>query len=111
MAKIITLKKNSDFRRLYGRGKSFANPALVTYIFKNRAGNCRIGITASKKTGNAVTRNRARRVIRAAYTQLAPEISGNWDFVFVARARTHRMKSYEVGKVMRRQLTAAGVLQ
>lgn len=111
MAKIITLKKNSDFRRLYGRGKSFANPALVTYVFKNRAGNCRIGITTSKKIGNAVIRNRSRRVIRAAYAQLEPEISGNWDFVFVARSRTHKLKSYDILRVMKKQLAAAGVLK
>lgn len=111
MAKLTTLKQNKDFRRLYARGKSFANPALVTYVYKNRAGNCRIGITTSKKIGNAVVRNRARRVIRAAYAGLAPQISGNWDIVFVARARTYKLKSQDVCAVMRKQLAAAGVLK
>lgn len=111
MAKIITLKQNRDFRRLYGRGKSFANPALVTYISKNRVGYCRIGITTSKKIGNAVTRNRARRVIRAAYAGISSQILGSWDIVFVARAKTHRLKSQNVQNVMRKQLAEAGLLK
>ena len=64
LPKIQTLKTNSDFRRAYLRGKSYTNPALVSYVVKNNAGLCRIGITTSKKIGNAVQRNRARRVIR-----------------------------------------------
>lgn len=112
MAELITLKKNGDFRRLYARGKSFANPALVTYVFKNRAGVCRIGITTSKKIGNAVERNRARRVIRAAYSELLPELKDkHFDFVFVARSKTHKVKSDEICRVMRRHLKSAGVIE
>ena len=107
--KIVSLKLNADFRRAYARGRSFANPALVTYVVKNRAGLCRIGITTGKKIGNAVERNRARRVIRAAAERL-PEIDANVDLVFVARAKTPRKKSTEIYEVMKKQLTAAGVI-
>ena len=64
-----SLKENKDFRRLYYRGKSEASPVLVTYVMKNRLGFTRVGITSGKKIGNAVKRNRARRVIRAAFAQ------------------------------------------
>lgn len=110
MAKIETLKENRDFRRLYGRGRSFPHPALVTYAMKNRAGCSRIGITASKKLGGAVQRNRARRIIAAAYRELAPALNGSYDFVFVARARTLRLKSTDVLRVMRAHLRAFGAL-
>ena len=50
------LKLNSDFRRTYGRGKSAADPVLVTYALRNRYGVMRIGITTGKKLGNAVER-------------------------------------------------------
>lgn len=86
------------------------NPALVTYVCRNRLGICRIGITASKKTGKAVTRNRARRVIKAALQQLAPRMSGGWDIVFVARARTAYLKSTVLLPVMQAHLQSAGVL-
>ncbi|MBE6783007.1 MAG: ribonuclease P protein component [Ruminococcaceae bacterium] len=110
MSKPITLNQNSDFRRAYGRGKSFASSALVTYVVKNRVGYCRYGITTGKKIGNAVERNRARRVIRAAFSQLAPEISGSFDIVFVARSKTKFVKSTAVVKAMREHLCSAGVI-
>ncbi len=106
------LKQNSDFRRAYGRGKSYSAPALVTYVLKNnRAGICRMGITTSKKIGNAVERNRCRRIIRAAFRELSPEIKGGYDFVFVARTRTKNLKSTDIKKDMLQHLTKAGVIK
>lgn len=107
--KIETLKKNSEFRRAYARGKAYADPALITYVVKNRAGVCRMGITASKKIGNAVERNRARRVIRAAAEMLG-EFEAGYDLVFVARTKTVFRKSTDIRRVMKKQLTSAGVL-
>ncbi|MDR1928420.1 MAG: ribonuclease P protein component [Oscillospiraceae bacterium] len=106
-----TLTRNGDFRRAYGRGKSLAQPALVVYATKNRAGRCRYGITTSKKLGNAVERNRCRRVIREALRTLDEPFAGNWDLVFVARAKTKFIKSNRLREVMRRQLRQLGVVR
>ena len=105
-----TLKLNGDFRRAYGRGKSLAAPALVTYALKNRAGKCRYGITASKKVGNAVARNRSRRVIREAFRTLDEPIRGNWDIVFVARGKTKHTPMPQIRAAMRAQLKNIGVI-
>lgn len=110
MPKPTTLNGNSDFRRLYARGKSYANPALVTYVMRNRAGICRIGITSSKKIGNAVERNRSRRLIRAAYYNVQQKIDSSYDIVFVARVKTRYLKSTELEKIMLNQLKMAGVI-
>ena len=99
MKNTVTLNRNCDFLRLYGRGKVYTDPALVIYLLKNRAGICRIGITVSKKTGNAVQRNRSKRIIRAAYSAVEESICGNWDFVFVARGKTKYLKSTDIKKV------------
>lgn len=100
MQKSITLNQNKDFLRLYYRGKSCVKPALVVYSMKNRVGICRLGITTSKKIGNAVQRNRSRRVIRAAYQNVMKsyEIQGSYDFVCVARVKTKFMKSTQIEK-------------
>lgn len=111
MSKTITLNRNCDFRRVYGRGKAYTNPALVVYVMKNRAGICRIGITTSKKIGNAVERNRSKRVIRAAFSNVKNSIEGGWDIVFVARSRTKNTKSTEIEKVMLQNLKSAGVIK
>lgn len=110
MSRFNTLNSNTDFRRAYARGKAYTNPALVTYVIKNRAGICRIGITSSKKIGNAVERNRARRVIREAFLSL-PEANGNFDIVFVARRKTVYKKSTDISAIMRKHLISAGVIK
>ena len=113
MQKFVSLNQNKDFLRLYYRGKSCARPAVVVYAMKNRAGVCRVGITTSKKIGNAVERNRSRRVIKAAFTDVLKEnqINGNWDFVFVARTKTKYLKSTHIEKAMKECFKDLGVIK
>ena len=112
MQKYLSLNENKDFRRTYHRGKSCAKPALVVYSVKNRVGVCRVGITVSKKIGNAVERNRSRRIIREAFRSVMAqyETKGNFDLVFVARTRTKFMKSNVLEKSMTELLKEVGVI-
>ena len=82
-----TLKKNSDFRRLYAKGKSAATPYLVLYCRRNRTGKNRLGYTVSTKLGHAVVRNRVRRRLREIYRLNSPALKQGWDIVVVARQR------------------------
>ena len=105
------LKLNKDFRRIYGRGRSFVNPAFVTYVLKNRSDDIRIGITVSKKIGGAVSRNRAKRIITAAFRECAHHIPSGYDFVFVARTRILNSKSQSIAADMMKNLVAAEVVK
>ena len=111
MSGAVTLKQNSEFHRAYGRGKVKASPAIVTYVVKNRGQGVRIGITAAKKLGSAVERNRCRRIIRAAFSSIYPVCSGNFDIVFVARFKTKKLKSNDLEPVMLKHLTELGVVK
>ena len=113
MQKYLTLKENTDFNRVYYRGKSSAKPALVVYTLKNRVGICRVGITTSKKTGNAVERNRSRRIIRAACQSVFNEyeLTGNYDIVFVSRNKTKYLKTPQVKKHMIECMKEVGVIK
>ena len=111
MQKALTLKQNTEFHRAYGRGKVRTSPVLVTYAVKNRGQGVRLGITAAKKLGSAVERNRCRRIIRAAFSSIYPECSGNYDIVFVARFKTKKLKSIVLEPVMRQHLTELGVVK
>ena len=82
-----TLKKNSDFRRLYAKGKSAVNPYMAVYCRKNGRGVNRVGYTVSVKLGHAVVRNRVRRRLREIYRLNSPALSSGWDIVVVARSR------------------------
>jgi ribonuclease P protein component len=109
--KIIKLKENRDFRRVYARGKSYVCPCFVVYVNKNRSNNIRLGITAGKKLGNAVKRNRAKRVITAALSMVYPQIENGYDFVIVARTRILNVKSTEVAAFLTKLLRKNGVLK
>ncbi len=81
------LKSNSDFRRLYSKGKSAVSPYMAVYCRKNRLSVSRLGITASVKLGNAVMRNRARRRLRELYRTNEARFPAGYDIVLVARSR------------------------
>ena len=96
------LKLNSDFRRIYGRGTNHVDSAFVVYALKNRSGDLRLGLTVSKKLGGAVSRNRAKRVLTAAFYECAPHIKTGYDFVLTARTRILSVKSTEItGRLMK----------
>lgn len=111
MQKTISLTENRDFRRLYHRGRSMVHPCLVLYYAHNRNGINRVGITTSKKIGKAVTRNRARRIIREAYRQLEPSLKPGWDMVLVARSRTPACKMGDILRVMGGMLKSARLIK
>lgn len=107
----LPIKENRDYRRIYTKGRSYVSPMLVTYVLKNRSNTVRIGITTGKKTGNAVKRNRSRRVIREAFRLIAPQVKTGYDFIFVARGKTPFVKSTDIYQVMLQQFKNAGVLK
>lgn len=97
------LKRNKDFLMLYQRGKTVVSPYVVIYVRRNRLKYNRLGITAGKKVGGAVQRNRAKRVIRAAYREAAPLFPKGIDMVIVARAAIGDIKSTELEKFLKGQ--------
>lgn len=111
MDRFVPICENRDFRRVYAKGRAFVTPVVVVYVLKNRCRSLRVGITTSKKTGNAVKRSRSRRVLREALRALAPEIKQGYDLILVARAKTPFVKSTQVQEALRQQLEKAGVLR
>ena len=53
------IRRNSEFGRVYARGKSYVNPALVLYVLKTRGRNTRVGLTATKASGSQYRRLRS----------------------------------------------------
>lgn len=93
------LKKDSDFRKVYKHGKSFANKYLVIYILKNKSDYSRVGISVSKKVGKAITRNRVRRLIKEAYRlNIDEKIKPGYDIVFIARVSSKDVTFKDIDK-------------
>lgn len=83
----VTVKQNSDFRRIYRRGRSAVSGGVVVYCLKNRQGMSRLGVTVSTKLGHAVVRNRVRRRFRELYRLHRADMLPGWDIIMVGRVR------------------------
>ncbi|MGL4912601.1 MAG: ribonuclease P protein component [Romboutsia sp.] len=93
------LKKDSDFRKVYKHGKSFANKHLVMYILENKSDCSRVGISVSKKVGKAITRNKVRRRIREAYRlNIDENVKNGYDIVFIARVASKDVEYKDIEK-------------
>ena len=80
------LKKNSDFQKVYHKGKSFANKSLVMYVLPTGEDRpSRIGMSVSKKVGNSVVRHRVKRLIRESHRLTRHQIADGFDIVVIAR--------------------------
>ncbi len=105
----MRLRRPEDFRRVWSEGRSWAHPLFVLWALPNELQGVRVGITASRKIGNAVMRNRARRLLREAVRHLYAQIGGGWDLVFVARPPLIEAKEPQVESVLRQMLGRAGL--
>jgi ribonuclease P protein component len=83
------LSRSSDFQRVYRQGSSTASRFLVLYTFRRAddapAEGPRLGLSVSKKLGGAVVRNRVKRLLREAFAVYEPQMSREYDVVFIAR--------------------------
>ena len=84
--KILKLKKNREFQRVYKSGVYFATKKLVIYILRNSCDKNYFGITVGKKVGKSVVRSRVTRLIREAIRQNAQGIIPGHDIVVLARS-------------------------
>lgn len=98
MKKIVSIKKNRDFRILYRRGKSAVDSVLAMYVRKNKRGYGRVGITVSTKVGKAVVRNRVRRRIREVYRLNRERLRPGYDIIAVARVRAGACEYRDIEK-------------
>ena len=107
----VTVMQNSDFRRIYRRGRSAVSGGVVVYCLKNRQGMSRLGVTVSTKLGHAVVRNRVRRRFRELYRLHRADMLPGWDIIMVGRVRAAELPYHKLEKQYLRCLAELGLLR
>ena len=85
MKVINRIKANEEFVVTVKKGRTLKSPSYVVHYLKNERNICRIGLSVSKKIGNAVTRNRVKRQIRAMCDSIIDYNAHTFDVVVVVR--------------------------
>ena len=106
MKRRFRLTGSTDFQRVRRSGKAVRHPLVVMVVFPNELQVFRIGVVAGRSVGNAVARNRAKRLLRHALQPYLSRISAGWDILLIARtplAKATYQQTFEaLGSLIRR---------
>lgn len=89
------IRSSKDFRRIYRAGKAVPGKYLVLYKRENGIDITRFGFSISKKVGNAVTRNRRKRLLRELSRKHQGSIKKGFDLIFIARVAEAKDVSFK----------------
>lgn len=108
--KIPTLKQRHMFGKVYSNAVFRSSKGVVVYCLKNYdKKSTLLGISVSKKRGNAVVRNRTRRIIKEAYRNLYGRMKKGYIIVITARQACTAYKSYKVQEELERLFDSLGL--
>ncbi|HEY6552788.1 MAG TPA: ribonuclease P protein component [Vicinamibacteria bacterium] len=81
----MRLRSGAEFRHVLTKGMRLPGPLFVLVAVENAEGHDRLGLTVSRRIGGAVSRNRARRLIREGFRRRHPRAGGRaFDLVVIA---------------------------
>ena len=81
--KSARILKNEQFRSVLSHKKRFSNDLLTLYVAANNIARPRLGISAGKALGNAVVRNRLKRLAREAFRRSQEQIPADFDYLLI----------------------------
>lgn len=111
MNKKQRIKKNAEFQEIFKKGKSFANRQFVVYCLGKEEDYYRVGLSVSKKVGNAVVRNRIKRYIRQTFLEIHDQVYSKMDYIIIARNPAAKLDFHETKKSLEHVLKIAKVIK
>jgi ribonuclease P protein component len=104
------LTRSTDIKRVRRSGKSYAHPLVVLYVLKSDLPETHIAVSAGLAVGNAVKRNRAKRLLRAAMNDLIPVTVPGSDLLLVARSPLSAANVHQASEALSILLKRAGLI-
>ena len=111
MKKSFRVKREKDFKAIFKDGTSLANRKFVVYQLENQQNHFRVGLSVSKKLGNAVTRNQIKRRIRHILQSVKGSLVEHVDFVVIARKGVETLEYVEMEKNLLHVLKLSKIYQ
>ena len=111
MKRKFRITRSIDYKRVRRSGKSYAHPLVVLVKLPNELDQSRVGIVAGKSVGNAVKRNRAKRQLRAIFSEFIADLSIPSDIVIIAREQIVGEKYLEIRSAIVQLLTKANLIK
>ena len=111
MKKNFRVKREKDFKAIFKEGTSFANRKFVVYQLENQKNHFRVGLSVSKKLGNAVARNQIKRRIRHIIQNAKGSLVEDVDFVVIARKGVENLEYAEMERNLLHVLKLSKIYQ
>ncbi|MBW2036655.1 MAG: ribonuclease P protein component [Deltaproteobacteria bacterium] len=100
LKKTERILKRADFKRLSKYGARIQKDHFLIVYSRNRFGNLRLGVTASRKVGSAVVRNRIKRLVRERFRLSKALFNNSYDIHVIARPGAASLSSQEISQVL-----------
>lgn len=110
MKKSYRVKREQDFTAIFKEGQNVANRKFVVYRLNQEQTHFRVGLSVSKKLGNAVTRNLIKRRLRHLILELKEDLLAE-DFVVIARRGVQDLTYQEMRQNLQHVLKLAKLYQ
>jgi ribonuclease P protein component len=104
------LTQSTDFKRVRRFGKSYAHPFVVLVVSPTNGERTRIAITSSQSVGNAVHRNRAKRLLREAIRPLLSRLKPGWNVILISRKQILETKLPEIQNSLQQLFSKANLI-
>ncbi len=106
-----SIRKNKVFKKVYEKGRYFAEEYLVLYILKNDELSNKVGYSVSKKIGNSVVRNRVKRLMKENFRKICDDLKTGYYIVFCARVKSRNADYYGIENSMKKALKRAKLIK
>ena len=110
MNRSSSLRRN-DFQHVWDKGKSWSQPLIVLRACANETTECRFGFVVGKKVGNAVRRNRIKRLMRESVHHRLEAIQPGWDIILISRANADAAAFQEIDTAIEQLLRRANLIR